>query len=103
MSKYVLVETISQFRLRYVIEVPEDHNDREVPCSAKQWAEDTVTCEEAKEFSQEWLGETILSAHEITNEHIITLCDEDNHYCKDWSREKKMEVFVTPIGYKKEE
>jgi hypothetical protein len=103
MSKYVLVETISQFRMRYVIEVPLDHNDKEVPCSATEWASDTVTCEEAKEFSQEWLGETIVSAHEITPEHIINLCDEDNYYCKEWDKEKKMEVFVTPIGYKKEE
>jgi hypothetical protein len=103
MSKYVLVEAISQFRMRYVIEVPDDHNDGEHPCSAIEWAEDSVTCEEAKEFSQEWLGETIVSAHEITPEHIITLCDEDNYYCKEWDKEKKMEVFVTPIGYKKEE
>jgi hypothetical protein len=102
MSKFVLVETISQYRMRYVIEVPQDHNDGEFPCTAEQWAADTVTCEEMKEFSQLWLGETIVSAHEITNEKIITMCDEDNDYCKSWDREKKMEVFVTPIGYKRD-
>jgi hypothetical protein len=102
MSKFVLVETISQYRMRYVIEVPHNHNDGEFPCTAEQWAADTVTCEEMKEFSQLWLGETIVSAHEITNEKIITMCDEDNDYCKSWDREKKMEVFVTPIGYKRD-
>jgi len=96
MSKYVLVETISQHRMRYVVEVPLDHNEREVPCTATQWAEDTVTMEEAHEFSQKYLGETIVSSHEILPEHIITLCDEDNTYVKDWSREHKMQVFVTP-------
>ena len=103
MSKYILVDAISQFRMRYVVEVPLDHNDGEFPCTAKQWAMDTVTMLEAKEFSQEWLGETIVSAHEILPEHIITLCDEDNAYCSSWDREKKMEVFVTEIGYKGEE
>lgn len=103
MSKYVLVEAVSQFRMRYVIEVPLDHNEKEYPCTAEQWAMDTVAMEEVREFSQEHLGEVIVSAHEITPDHIITLCDKDNHYCSSWDREKKMQVFVTEIGYKKEE
>jgi hypothetical protein len=108
MSKYVLVETISQHRMRYVIEVPLDHNEREYPCTAIQWAEDTVTMEEMKEFSQKWLGEVISSSRELTKEQVLELVNEDNDYCtgkygEPWSDEKKMEVFVTPIGYKKEE
>lgn len=99
MSKFILVETISQYRMRYVVEVPLDHNERENPCSAIEWAEDTVTMEEAKEFSQKHIGEFILSSHEITPDHIITLCDEDNHYYASWDKAKKVEVFVTPIGY----
>ena len=99
MSKFVLVETISQYRMRYVIEVPDDHMEREFPCSATTWAEDTVTMEEMKEFSQKWLGETIISSHEITNEKIIDMCDEDNDYCKSWTNDKKMKVFVTEVGY----
>jgi hypothetical protein len=99
MSKFVLVDALSQFRMRYVVEVPDDHNDREVPCSATAWAEDSVTMEEVKEFSQNWIGETIVSSRELTREEVLALCDEDNHYCKDWTDEKKMEVFVTPIGY----
>ena len=99
MSKYILVDAISQFRMRYVVEVPDSHSDGEYPCTAEQWAMDTVTMSEAKEFSQEWLGETIVSAHEITNEHIIKLCDVDNEYCKSWTTEEKMKVFVTEVGY----
>lgn len=102
MSKYVLVETISQFRQRYVIEVPDDHNEREFPCSAEQWAEDTVCMEEMKEFSQKWLGETITSSREVSKEEIISLCDIDNDYCSSWEQEKKLEVFVTEIGYKRD-
>ena len=101
MSKYVLVDTLSQYRMRYVIEVPDDHNDKEFPCSAIQWAEDTVTMEEMKEFSQKWLGETIIGSREVTRDEIIKVCDEDNDYLKSWTEEDKMGL-VTPIGYKGE-
>ena len=102
MSKFVLVETVSQYRMRYVIEVPDDHNDGEYPCSATQWAEDTVSSEEMREFSQKWLGETITSSREISGAEALVLCDLDNDYCSTWPDEKKLEVFVTPIGYKGE-
>jgi len=102
MSKYVLVDAISQFRMRYVIEVPDDHNDGEYPCSATEWAEDSVTCEEAKEFSQKHLGETIVASRVIDKQEIIRLCDEDNDYLTSWTEEQKMNL-VTPIGYKKED
>ena len=107
MSKYVLVETVSQYRMRYVIEVPDDHNDGDHPCTAKQWAEDSVTMEEMKEFSQYWLGEVITSSRELTRESVIELINEDNDYCNGkygnpWSDEQKIETFVTPIGYKRD-
>lgn len=97
MSKYMLVETISQYRMRYVIEVPVNPLDSEFPCTAVEWAEDTVTMGEMEEFSQKWLGEVITTTHEILPEHIITLCDEDNSYAKTWDREAKMKCFVTPM------
>jgi hypothetical protein len=100
MSKFVLVEALSQYRMRYVVEVPDDHNEREVPCSATAWAEDSVTMEEVVEFSQKWLGETIVSSREMTREEVLALCVEENGYCKTWSDEKKMQVFVTPPDYK---
>jgi hypothetical protein len=102
MSKFVLVEAISQFRQRYVIEVPDDHNDREYPCTAITWAEDTVTCEDMKEFSQKWLGEVITGSREVTQEEILKMCDVDNDYCKTWDDAKKLEVFVTEHGYKRD-
>lgn len=102
MSKFILVETVSQYRMRYLIEVPDDHNEREFPCSAISWAEDTVTMGDMKEFSQLWLGELITSSREVSKEEIISLCDADNDYCSAWSDEKKVEVFMTPIGYKGE-
>jgi hypothetical protein len=102
MSKFVLVDTIAQYRMRYIIEVPDDHNDREYPCSAETWAADTVTIEEMKEFSQLWLGETIFSTREIAKEEIIPMCDKENDYCQSWTDEQKMNSFVTEIGYKRD-
>ena len=102
MSKFILVDTISQYRMRYVIEVPDNHNDGEYPCSAETWAADTVTSEEMREFSQLWLGETIVSTREITKEEIIPLVDKDNEYVKAWSDEQKIQTFVTEVGYKRD-
>lgn len=82
----VLVEAISQFRERYVVEVPE---------SNPEWALDTVTMGEAEEFSQKYLGETIISHRVISTKKALKLCDEDNDYVKSWSKDKKLEVFVT--------
>jgi hypothetical protein len=72
--------------MRYVVEVPAGNKD---------WAEDTVCMEQAKEFSQYSLGETIVSSRVINKEDIIPLCDEDNEYVESWSEEQKFKSFVT--------
>lgn len=92
-TQLVLVETISQFRIRYVVEVPigvDDYgNDKQL------WALDTVTCDEAEEFSQKHIGETILSHRVITKKEALRLCDEDNEYANIWTKEHKIKTFVT--------
>lgn len=88
-KKYFLVEAVSTFRMRYVVEQPN-----------AEYAMDTVVCQEAKEFSQEHIGEQIVSAREVTTEEILDICDVDNHYCKSWTSEQKLKTFVTPKDYK---
>lgn len=86
-NKWVLVEAISQFRMRYMVEVPEEH---------PEWALDTVTMQEAKEFSQDHLGEVIVS-HRVmdsTSEALVQ-CDLDNAYCSTWTDEQKVNAFFT--------
>lgn len=85
-TELVLVECVSTFRMRYMVEVPK---------GKAEWALDTVTMNEADEFSQEHLGEQIVSHRVVTEDEAIALCDVDNHYCKEWAREKKLETFVT--------
>jgi len=85
-TEFVLVETVQTFRHRYVVEVPRGKSD---------WALDTVSMKEAKEFSQQHLGETIVSHRVIASDEVLRLCDQDNDYCKSWSEDKKFDSFVT--------
>lgn len=86
-TQLVLVECVSQFRQRYVVEVPTGKAD---------WALDTVVMNEANEFSQEHLGETIVSHRVITRDEVLQLCDKDNDYAKVWNDDYKFSTFVTP-------
>jgi hypothetical protein len=95
-TQWVLVETVSSFRVRYMVEVPmgvdEQGNDKSL------WALDTITMNEAKEFSQEYLGEQIFSHRVVSKEEALALCDVDNHYAADsWTEEKKIEVYFTAM------
>ena len=93
-TQLVLVECISQFRQRYVVEVPIGVDD--FGNDKANWALDTVTMEEAQEFSQEHLSETIVSHRVVTKKEALALCDIDNDYTKSWSKDKKIETFFTP-------
>ena len=77
--QWVLVDCISQYRMRYMVQVPDGQ---------AHWALDTVACEEAKEFSQEWLGETILSHREISEDDALALFKEDNKYASSWTNDQ---------------
>lgn len=85
--KWVLVDTISQFRMRYLVEIPAHADDG--------WALDTVVCEEALEFSQEHLGETIVSKRVVTKEEALKQFDQDNDYLKGWDEDVKIRNSLT--------
>jgi hypothetical protein len=84
--EWVLVECVSTFRERYMVQVPKGKSE---------WALDTVTMNEAKEFSQEHLGEQIISHRVIGADEALELCDKDNQYCGKWATDKKLEAFFT--------
>lgn len=71
-----VVETIQTFRVKYVIE-----------CNEAEHAADTVTMNEADEFSQMFLGEQIITTREITmdeftrmNEAMVDGCGDGTLY-----------------------
>lgn len=86
-TELVMVDCISTFRTRYVVQVPQGKKD---------WALDTVTMNEAEEFSQEHLGEQIVSHRVIDIAEYYRMFDEDNAYLKSWTDEQK-ERFITPL------
>jgi hypothetical protein len=85
--KLFLVDAISSYRTSYVVR-----------CESAEHAADTVTMNEANEFSQEWLGESISRISEITEDDYLALCDKDNNYLKDWDIEKKKSL-ITQVNY----
>ena len=97
-KQWVLVECVSQFRQRYMVEVPVGID--QFGKDKSEWALDTVTMNEAKEFSQEHLGETIVSHRVISREDALALCDKDNAYVAEWTEEQKLDTFFTREGEK---
>ena len=93
-NKWVMVECVSMFRMRYMVEAPEEH---------PEYALDTVVMKEAKEFSQEHLDEVIVS-HRVMDStaEALVQCDLDNSYCSSWTDEQKLNAFFTREGEKVE-
>ena len=91
MPKY-LVETVSIFRMRYVVEAENvDH------------AKDEVTMNNdgnLHEFSQLHLDEIISSTREIDRDEYLRQFDEDNDYLQEWDDEQKL-AWVNVIDYDK--
>lgn len=85
--KYVLVDAISTFRIRYAVAVPDSLSDNE----AITWAKDSVTCEECEEFSQYHIGESISDASILSKESLLSQFDKDNEYSTEWPEDKKLQ------------
>jgi hypothetical protein len=81
MPKY-LVETVSVFRIRYVVEAKNASDAR-----------DEVTMnvgDNFHEMSQLHLDEMITSTREIDTAEYLRIFDEDNVYLKDWDEDQKL-------------
>ncbi|NBP01732.1 MAG: hypothetical protein EBU90_16660 [Proteobacteria bacterium] len=91
MKKY-LVETVSIFRIRYVVEAEEEsHACDEVVCSNGN----------LKEFSQKHIDENIVTVWELDDDkEYLEIFDDDNDYLKTWTDEQKFGL-VNKIDYSK--
>lgn len=78
MPKY-LVETVSIFRMRYVVEA---NNALD--------AKDTVTMEEVEELGQMHIDENIIGCREVEDEEITRLFFEDAPYLESWGPERAL-------------
>lgn len=92
MKKLVMVDCVSQFRIRFAVEVEE---------STEHALDEVIMRDddpEFVEFSQEHLGTTIVSHRIINKEEYLRMFDEDNQYLASWPEEKKLE-FINKIDY----
>lgn len=97
-KKLYMVETVSIFRMRYVVEALEaEHATDEVVMNLCR-TEDT---DQFVEFSQSHVDECITSVREITATQYLEEFDKDNDYLKDWSVAMKMRNINT-IDYKED-
>lgn len=95
-NDYVVVDTVSIFKQRYIIPREElKKMNEDVTFSdtfAKQWAEESVGCEEVKEFSQRWLGEQVTNIDFADTEKVLRLFKDDNEeLSKEWSQAKQLD------------
>jgi len=90
-KKLVLVETVSVFRHRYVVE-----------CNEEEHASDEVVCrlgnDDFEEFSQHHVDESISSTRVINEQEYLELFDKDNNYLAAWDVEQKKR-FINKINY----
>lgn len=87
MSKLFLVETVSIYRMRYVIETENaDHAADEV----------VMNNGNLSEFSQKHLDEIISSTREIDEAEYLKLFNVDNDYLMNWSENQKFK-FINRI------
>jgi hypothetical protein len=96
MKKLVMVDCLSQFRIRYVVEVEDDidHALDEILMQSDNL--------DFHEFSQDHLlpSPIFLSHREISKEDYLRMFDEDNDYLKSWSDDQKLR-FINKINYDK--
>lgn len=94
-ERYVVVTATSTFRQRYCIPMSELQKlNTDVTLDNKmavEWAGDSVVMEEVNEFSQKWLGETIIDTAVLDENAALSLFNSDNEYLSDWSDAQKIE------------
>lgn len=87
-KKLYLVEVMSTFRMRYVVEAKnEDHAWDEVVCNEHNT--------DFKEFSQVHVGTQIFSSRELSATDYMELFDKDNSYLSKWTDEQKIGLINT--------
>jgi hypothetical protein len=85
--KYYVVEAIATYHMKYLIAQPDDHQP--------EWCMDTVTCEEADDLVQNYLGEQILGFEEVDDAGILK--HTKGSYVESWPLEQVKEVFTKVV------
>lgn len=90
-TQWVLVDTVSTFRMRYCVEVP---------VGKDYVALNKVSANEAKEFSQLHIGEQVVSHRVLDMNEAMKICRKDNDYVSSWDDTKVIDAFFHTKGSK---
>ena len=95
-SDYVVVDTVSMFKQRYIVPREEVQKwNEEIKLTdklAKLWAQESVEAEEIKEFSQRWLGETVTNVDFVDTEKVLKLFKDDNEkLSEEWTQARQLD------------
>ena len=94
-KKLYIVDVMSTFRMRYVVEAEEESH-----------ALDEVVYRENepdfKEFSQEHIGTHIFSSRKISKDEYLELFDKDNDYLRNWSKKQKLNHINKIVDYEED-
>ena len=85
-NRYVMLTAITTFKIRYAI--PEEALTGQ---GLIDRATDAVIAEKVEEFSQEWLGETVIDERICDEEEMLEIFDRENDYLKGWTRQEKID------------
>lgn len=85
--KYYVVETIATYHMKYLIAQPDDH--------LPEYCLDTVTCEEADDLVQNYLGEQILGFEEVDDERLVKHLE--NSWLDEWPVSQVKEVYAKVV------
>jgi len=92
---YVVVTTISSYRMRYVMHRDDlQGKNTDKPVNVIEWANDTVNIDECEEFSQKYMGELFAETVEMNENDVLALFDTDNDYLREWTKDQKLK-FIT--------
>lgn len=87
-TEWVMVESVTSYRNRYLVEVPAGKAANAI---------EIVHLDEAKCFSRQHLREHIVSHHVITKEGAMDLCRKDNAHKSKWSDAEFEKVYFTEM------
>tara|TARA_A100001015_G_scaffold133257_1_gene147853 strand:+ start:4671 stop:4997 length:327 start_codon:yes stop_codon:yes gene_type:complete len=95
-SDYVVIDTVSMFKQRYIVPREEVQKwNEEIKLTdklAKLWAQESVEAEEIKEFSQRWLGETVTNVDFVDTEKVLKLFKDDNEkLSEEWTQARQLD------------
>jgi len=98
MSKYVMVEAASIFKMKYCIEVPDEVEDKDL----LDHVEKQVSAGDTLEFTQRHIGEIVEDYTIVTKNEIIEQFRSEEPYFASWGEDLIMRQ-VTPIGFNRDE